>query len=189
MLFVLTGSAGSGKSTALRQLSARHDDLAVFDFDELRPPPDAGRSWWQQQIGERVARAVAEQARGWDSVLAGWLTEADVLGAPLAGTLEGVAACLLDCGDDVRLARIERRASSGMWRQHTAQEVAGYLRAAARMRESAGGMFRLDTSGLDPEEVAARLEDWMAHVRPDRPGRGLRAAGPCQVLDLSDGPG
>jgi type II secretory ATPase GspE/PulE/Tfp pilus assembly ATPase PilB-like protein len=32
LLFVVTGSAGSGKSTALRELSAWRDDLALFDF-------------------------------------------------------------------------------------------------------------------------------------------------------------
>ena len=44
---VLTGSAGSGKSTALRELSAQRENLAVFDFDDLRPPPGASPSWWQ----------------------------------------------------------------------------------------------------------------------------------------------
>ena len=76
---------------------------------------------------------------------------------------------MLDCADDVRVARIERRAA-GMWRQHTPEEVAGFLRAAARMRESGGGMFRLDTSALDPGAVVNRLEEWMTHAGPDRPG-------------------
>jgi uridine kinase len=122
VLFLLTGSAGSGKSTALRELSARRVNVAVFDFDDLR--------------------------------------------------------CLLDCADDVRLARIEQRAASGTWRQHTAEEVAAYLRAAARMREAAAGTYRLDTCGLDPDAVATRLEDWMAHARPGRP---RRPAGPCAL--------
>lgn len=173
MLFVLTGSAGSGKSTALRELSVRRGGLAVFDFDDLRPPPGASQSWWQRHIDERVARAVAEQAHGRDTVLAGWLTVGEVLAAPLAEGLEGVAACLLDCTDDVRLARIERRAASGTWRQHTPEEAAGYLRAAARMRETAAGMFRLDTSGLDPEAVATRLDGWMAHAQSGRCGLAL----------------
>lgn len=168
MLFVLTGSAGSGKSTALQELSARRNDLAVFDFDDLRPPADATQSWWQRQIDDRVTWAVAEQARGKDTVLAGWLTVGEVLAASSADQLEGVAACLLDCADDVRMARIERRAASGTWRQHTTEEVAGFLLAAARMREP-GGMFRLDTSTLDPRAVVNRLEEWMARAGPDQP--------------------
>jgi hypothetical protein len=168
VLFLLTGSAGSGKSTALRELSARRSDLAAFDFDDLRPPPGAPQSWWQRQIDERVAWAAAGQARGEDTVLAGWLTVGEVLAAPSAAQLEGVAACLLDCDDDVRVARIERRAASGTWRQHTPEEVAGFLRAAARMRESGAGMFCLDTSALDAGAVVSRLEEWMAHAGPGR---------------------
>jgi cytidylate kinase len=166
VLFLLTGSAGSGKSTALRELSARRGNLAVFDFDDLRPPPGASHSWWQQQIDDRVASAVTEQSLGRETMLAGWLTLGDVHAAPLAGGLAGVAACLLDCTDDVRLARIEQRAASGTWRQHTPEEVAGYIRAAARMRDTAAGMFRLDTSRLTPDAVATRLENWMAHAQP-----------------------
>ncbi|MGA8455569.1 MAG: hypothetical protein WB800_09205 [Streptosporangiaceae bacterium] len=168
MLFVLTGSAGSGKSTALRELAARRDDLAVFDFDDLRPPPNASQSWWQRQIDQQVARAVAEQARGRDTVLAGWLSADEVLAAPAAAGLEGLALCLLDCADEVRLARIESRAASGTWRLHTPAEVAGFLGAAARMRQSATGLFRLDTSTLNAAAVASTLENWMAHARPDR---------------------
>ena len=146
----------------MRELSGRRDDLSVFDFDDLRPPADATQSWWQRQIDDRVTWAVAEQARGKDTVLAGWLTVGEVLAAPSAARLEGVAACLLDCADDVRLARIERRAASGTWRQHTPDEVAGFLRAAARMRESGVGMFLLDASTLDVGTVVTRLEEWMA---------------------------
>ena len=102
--------------------------------------------------------------------MAGWLTVGEVLAVPSASELEGAAACLLDCADDVRVARIERRAASGMWRQHTPGEVAGFLLAASRMRESGEGVFRLDTSTLDPGAVVSGLEDWMTHAGADRPG-------------------
>lgn len=159
---MLTGSAGSGKSTALRELSDRRRDLAVFDFDDLRPPADATQSWWQRQVDQRVAWAVAQQTRGADTMLAGWLTMGEVRAAPSAARLEGIAACLLDCSDAVRLARIERRAASGTWREHTSEELATFLRAAAAMRESAAGMLRVDTSSLTPDMVVSRLEEWMA---------------------------
>ena len=71
------------------------------------------------------------------------LTCRDVVNGLRRQPLEGVAVCLLDCTDAVRLAWIEPRAASGTWRQHTREEVAGFLRAAARMRKSGTGMFRL----------------------------------------------
>jgi hypothetical protein len=60
-----------------------------------------------------------------------------------------------------------QRAASGTWRQRTPGEVAGFIRAAARMRESDTGLFQLDTSALDAEAVASRLEAWMAHTSRD----------------------
>ena len=46
-------------------------------------------------------------------MLARWLSTDEVLAALAAGGLEGLAVCLLDCTDEVRLARIESRAASG----------------------------------------------------------------------------
>src|SRR5205823_7015388 len=116
MLFLLTGAAGSGKSAALQELSGRRSDLAVFDLDDLRPPSSASRSWWRAQIGANVLRAVQAEEDGRDTVLAGWTTIEEVVGPPSAAALEGVAACLFDCNDDVRGQRVERRAASGTWR-------------------------------------------------------------------------
>ena len=165
---MLTGSAGSGKSSALRELSARRNDLALFDLDDLRPPPEAGQSWWRRQIDARVALAVTEQMSGTDTVVAGWLTRREVLAAPAAAALEGVAVCLIDCDDAVRVSRIEARAASGMWRLHTPGEIEGFLRAAAEMRTSGDSLLRLDTSTLSVSEVADRLEEWMDRIKSGR---------------------
>ena len=162
MLFLLTGSAGSGKSAALGELATRRGDLVLLDLDDLRPLADADAAWWHEQIAAHVLRAVAEQAAGRDTLLAGWTTPDEVLAAPSAAALEGVAACLLDCDDDVRLQRINRRAASGAWRQHTPEELAGFLDAAAEMRKTlAGVVLRLDTSRLSVREVADQIEVWM----------------------------
>jgi hypothetical protein len=171
MLFLLIGSAGAGKSAALKELSARRRDLLLLDLDDLRPPAAADVAWWRGQIETYVRRAAGEER---DTVLAGWTTLDEVLGAPSSAALDGVAACLLDCDDAVRVERIERRAASGTWRAHTAAEVAGFLRAAEEMRRNATGVHRLDTSGLSAREVADRLEAWMAEQR------GMAATPPLQ---------
>ena len=43
MLFVLTGSSASGKSTVLARLAARVENIELHDFDELGVPRGAGR--------------------------------------------------------------------------------------------------------------------------------------------------
>jgi len=181
MLFLLTGAAGSGNSAALQELSGRRSDLAVFDLDDLRPPSSASRSWWRAQIGANVLRAVQAEEDGRDTVLAGWTTIEEVVGSPSAAALEGVAACLLDCNDDVRVQRVERRAAPGTWRLHTPEEIAGFLQAAAEMRKAAGVYFGLDTSRLSVAAVADRVEAWMSMkkyaewvLRPPLPDRPVR---------------
>lgn len=136
-------------------------DLAVFDLDDLVPAADADRSWWRAQIDAHVLRAVEEQTAGRDTVLAGWTTIDEIVAAPSSPRLDGFAACLLDCDDDVRVQRVEQRAGSGRWRLHTRDEVTGFLDAAAQMRRAAEGYFRLDSSGLNVAAVADRLEQWM----------------------------
>jgi hypothetical protein len=76
--------------------------------------------------------------------------------------LEGVAVCLLDCEDAARVSRVEQRAATGTWRQHTPEELAGFLDAAEEMRVRAkDAVQRLDTSNLGISEVVDRLEVWM----------------------------
>jgi len=171
VLFLLTGSAGAGKSAALKELATRHTGLALLDLDDLRPPSKADASWWQKQIEAQVRRAVEEEVAGRDTLLAGWTTIEGVLAAPSSALLGGIAACLLDCDDQVRIQRVEQRAASGMWRAHTDEELDGFLRAATEMcRGSSAGLFHLDTSGLSVSEVADRLEAWIAEQRRQRHG-------------------
>ena len=166
VLFLLTGSAGSGKSAALAELRARRRNLVLLDLDDLRAPADADASWWREQIGRHVVRAVAEGAAGRDTVLAGWTTLDELLANPFSAALEGIAACLLDCDDRVRLQRVKRRAASGTWRQHTAEEAASFVEAAAEMRQNLSEhVSRLDTSRLSVSEVVDRIEAWMDEQR------------------------
>ena len=167
MLFLLTGSAASGKSAALAELASRHTKLVALDLDDLRPPPDADATWWREQIESHVLRALTEQAAGRDTVLAGWTRIDDVRAVPAAAGLDGIVSCLLDCDDDVRLERIERRTASGTWGAPPGREqIDGFLRAAAEMRTAATeDVFRLETSRLSVGQVADVLEQWIVAAR------------------------
>jgi hypothetical protein len=170
MLFVLTGSAGSGKSAALLELAARRPDLVVLDFDDLRPPADADSSWWREQLETHLVRGREAEIVERDTVLAGWVTLDELRAASSFRELEGVAVCLLDCDDEVRVSRIEERAATGSWRQHTPEELAGFLDAAEEMREQADDSVHcLDTSHLSISEVGDRLEAWMAEQAQRKP--------------------
>lgn len=194
MLFLLTGSSGAGKSSALHAL--RVDDLLLLDVDELVPPPDVERAWWHQQVEALVVRAADAQALGLDSLIAGWTPLGEVLAAPSATRLEAIAACLLDCDDETRAARIAQRAESGTWGPGIPGPEES-MRAAEWMRRHADdpqwhqdvllneawpemrwerwtswtagdrrwAVERLDTSHLSVEEAADRIAAWIGECR------------------------
>jgi hypothetical protein len=109
MLFLIFGSSCSGKTTILSELRERHAGLEIHDFDEVGVPVDADNAWRHRTNEEWVQRAVGEQAAGRDFVLAGQTPFGELLAAPSATELEAISACLLDCDDTVRLARMRGR--------------------------------------------------------------------------------
>jgi hypothetical protein len=162
-LFLLTGSAGSGKTATLLELSSRMGATAAFDLDDLRPPAGAPPRWWADELEAVVLQAIAAQEAGRDTILAGWSSLDDLLATPSAPKLQGVAACLLDCRDDLRVQRIAARVASGRWREHTDDEIEDYIAAAAEMRAVADDrVFVLETSELDVTEVANAVQAWIA---------------------------
>jgi hypothetical protein len=166
VLFLVTGSAGSGKSAAVRDLSARALGLVAVDTDDWHAPADDRSSWWEEQIEECVEGAIAREAEGTDTVLVGWTSPEELRIAPSAERLGGLAACLLDCDDSIRVQRIEARAASGTWGIHRPELMDYFLRSAEEMRTAAGDdVLRIDTSGLTVHEVADQLEAWVIASR------------------------
>jgi hypothetical protein len=110
VLFLLSGSSGAGKTTLARALDGRVADLAVHELGEL-----AERRWergavsWRRDLMEPwLDRVVAYEADGKD-VLLTEVVLGEVLAAPSATRVDGIAACLVDCADDERLRRLRPR--------------------------------------------------------------------------------
>lgn len=121
MLFLVFGSSAAGKTTALDALRARLPDLAIHDFDELEPPPGATSAWRHAANEEWLQRAVAYQDAGRDLLLAGQTPFGELLATPSASRIDGIAACLIDCDDATRSARI--RARGEWWFERTAGDL------------------------------------------------------------------
>jgi hypothetical protein len=109
MLFLIFGSSCSGKSTLLEALRARWAELEIHDFDEIGVPAGADIAWRHRANEQWVQLALTEQADGRDLVLAGQTPLGELLAAPSASQLDAIAACLLDCDDAERLARMRQR--------------------------------------------------------------------------------
>ena len=129
MLFLLFGSSAAGKTFALAALHGRVPGLAVHDFDEIGVPAGADAAWRHRAIEQWVRRALDYQAEGTDVLLAGQTPFGELLAAPSASRLDAISACLLDCDEDTRVARLLARGPE--WFELEVRAVSWLARAGA----------------------------------------------------------
>nr|WP_314844488.1 hypothetical protein [uncultured Microbacterium sp.] len=188
MLFSLTGASGAGKSTVLAHLAGTDWGASVrlVEFDSIGVPADADTAWRHGAIETWVQRALDAQDAGEHMLLCGQVPMGELLAAPSADRLDGVAVCLLDCTPEARTERLLRRGEDpgsivhhnrfGEWfRAHTldpqhAPEVivvdsGPTMRwerwADARRGDPAWQAEIIDTDDATPEQTAARVEKWV----------------------------
>lgn len=135
MFFLLFGSSGSGKTLVLDALRSRVDRLAIHDFDEVGVPPGADLAWRHRATEQWVRRAIECQAGRTDLLLAAQTPLGELLAVPSASRLEAISACLLDCDDATRAARL--RARGPEWLSRTGGTLRDYLNWAGWMRDHA----------------------------------------------------
>ena len=126
MLLKLTGSSCSGKTTLAFAVADRIPGIAVHDFDEVGVPelPIPG-DWRNRMTEEWVRRALEYQARGIDLLLTGQSPLGEVLAAPSAPFLDGIAVCLIDVADEVRRDRLAAR-DGDKWDEATTDAFCGW---------------------------------------------------------------
>jgi uridine kinase len=84
MLFKLTGSSCSGKTTLAYATASRLRHIVVHDFDELGVPAGADPHWRHHMTEMWVRRALEYQERGIDLLLTGQSPLGEVLAVPSA---------------------------------------------------------------------------------------------------------
>lgn len=182
MLWSVAGSSCSGKTTAARAC-AELPGVVVHDFDEIGVPDGADLVWRQRSLETWLRRVLSYQADGIDVILLSQSPIGEVLAAPSAPLLNGLATCLLDVADDERLRRLDRR-DPGKWSPGQRQ---AFLNWAAWHRGHAAGpghhpevltrgawaemvwnrwpsswsVTTIDTTGRSPAESAATLRTWV----------------------------
>lgn len=134
MLFLVFGSSAAGKTFALNAVRGRIGDLAIHDFDEIGVPSHADMTWRQRSNEVWIARAIEYQVRGVDLLLAGQTPIGELLASPSASSLEAISACLIDCDDETRVARLYGR---GPQSERSGGDLDAYLAWAEWMRRHA----------------------------------------------------
>jgi hypothetical protein len=188
MFLLVTGASGAGKSTVRREvereLSPEVECVELHDVVGAPAFPDIA---WRQQATEAVVQlAVRLQAEGTHLLLSGDPVAAgEVLAAPSAGELHGIAVCLLDVSPDAQTARLAQRGDDPALLPHHhafAEWMRGHANdprhmphvlstngwGAMRWERWTGidptngnwGMEVLDTSELSPGQVAAEIVTW-----------------------------
>lgn len=112
MFLLLTGASGVGKSTVRGALAdALRPEVWCVEFAELVTIPEFPDIVWRQQATEEVVRhALAVQEHGRHFLLAGDpVAPGELLAAPSADRLGGIAVCLLDCEPDAQRACLAHR--------------------------------------------------------------------------------
>jgi hypothetical protein len=194
VLFLLSGSSGSGKSTLLDLIESRVGNLELHELGERAAEPWNGQPRWRSDLTEQWLREAVDLETAGRDLLVTELVLGEVLAAPSAVELDGIAACLVDCTDEERLRRIADRAPEeeydahrlwdfvawGVWlRFHHADPrffagpILGDADPAYRWKRwerwTAGDprwrVFRLDTTGQTPQESAERLIGWIGEQR------------------------
>ncbi|MEU5876036.1 hypothetical protein [Spirillospora sp. NPDC047279] len=204
MLLKLTGSSCSGKSTLAFCVSGRLQQVAVHDFDEVGVPERPDRHWRHRMTEWWVRRAQEYQDRGIDLLLSGQSPLGEVLAAPSAPQLDGIAVCLVDVADEVRRDRLTAR-DPGRWEAAEVEAFLGWAawhrghardprhRPEAIINDSWPGMawhrwtgwtaehprwrtHLIDTTGQAVAHSVEQVEQWVTEQR--KAHRSGRAAGP-----------
>ena len=188
MLLLVTGASGMGKTTVRKIVAAEFGDrLDAAELVEVAGPPEWSLRWRHQAVEKAVQRAVQAQRRGKHFLLCGDpVPPAQLYAAPSADQLERIAVCLLDATEDAQRARLmERGDDPALLPNHTAfaawmrehitnpgdrldvvrqggwEEMQWDRALAAMDQQKLWTSRRIDTSGLDPAEVATLVTDWI----------------------------
>lgn len=185
MLLLVTGASGVGKST-VRALVERElaPTVACVELAYVLPLPAAPTLVWRQQAAEEVVRrAIDLQSAGRHVLLSGDpVAAAEIVAAPSATLLDGIAVCLLDASPDAQTARLAARGDDPAVLHHH-HAFADWMRKTAtdplympevimtnswdQMRwdrlehvTDTWHVTTIDTSHLTPLQVAEQVTGW-----------------------------
>ena len=104
MFLLITGASGAGKSTVRLDVAPQFTDvLEAAELAELGGEPQWTLEWRHQAVERAVCRALAAQAAGRHFLLCGDpVPPGEVIAAPSADRLNGLAVCLLDVRPEVQ---------------------------------------------------------------------------------------
>lgn len=188
MLFLVTGASGVGK-TSVRQLIEAEiaGQVAVCELATLGLTPEWSLRWRHQAVEQAVQRALQHQKAGKHFLLCGDpVPPGELYAAPGAGGLADIQVCLLDASPGPQTERLTRRgdpaelvphhvAFAEWMRRHVVdhrhrpeviinqgwEEMRWEVWNSDKITVVPWHSHIIDTSDLNPGEVAARVLSWI----------------------------
>ena len=193
MLYFVSGGTAAGKSSVTKAVAEQRSDLIQFEEDDrLSQTTDERRS----NLELWVQDALELEREGVDAILGSQSPLGELLAVESAPKLEGIAPCLLDAHDLVRLRRWDARGPSEEWpmtidhfcwaafhrlhardpqfEQRVLLDQPGSGRAWERWRRWTASDPRwevpvFDSSALDFESTVTLVGSWVDAVREGGP--------------------
>jgi hypothetical protein len=182
MFLLVSGASGAGKSTARRLVADELEpEVECVELHDVVPMPRVPTLAWRQRATEAVVCHALElqHKQGRHLLLAGDPVAAgEVLAAPSADRLDGIAVCLLDVDRDAQASRLAVRGDDPALLVHRVAFVGLDARACDRPTSSAAGAAdrRLEADAMQPVRRDRHLGDARAqHFELDRRCGGVRA--------------
>lgn len=193
MLFVISGAVAAGKSTIAKAAAERAQDLVLLEEDKL--PASTGEERLNN-LAYWIEEALSIEHGGGDAIFGTQSPLGEVLASPRAVELEGIAPCLLDVHDFVRLDRWVERGVHPDWpvgmdhfcwaafhRLHARDPRFEQRVMLDRADENSvwdrwtgwtaddprWDVFILDTTDIGLESVVRRVMEWIERVRAEGP--------------------
>jgi hypothetical protein len=132
MLLLVAGASGAGKSTVRRSVGHALSPEVIEPYDVVGTPASPTIAWRQQSTEAVVQRALELGVGGRHLLLSGDpVAASEVVAAPSAAGLDGIAVCLLDGRPEVQAARLAQRGDDRALLVHH-RAFADWMRAQAR---------------------------------------------------------
>jgi hypothetical protein len=186
VFLLVTGASGMGKSSAGRRVEAELGDVVqCAELRDVIEVPAVPTIAWRHRATEAAVRVALASDRPHFLLASDPVAVGELLAAPSAPALDGIAACLLDARPDVQTARLtargddpallpdhiafadwnRRHARDPQHMQHVLTGDAWEEMAWSRWTGMPTGDPRwqvevVDTSDLTPEEVGRRVVAW-----------------------------
>lgn len=188
MFFLVTGASGAGKSTVRKLIEGElRGRVTVCELATLGITPEWSLRWRHETVERVVQLALKEQELRRHCLLCGDpVAPGELYAAPSAGKLERIAVCLLDVSAERQAERLRLRgdpedliprhvAFADWMRNHVVdhqyrpevimndgwEEMRWEVWNAEGVTNVPWSSRIIDTSDLEPTEVAQRVAEWI----------------------------